>query len=40
MDIEEINVRYYSAQSSQSIQRSFSYALRREDLDAVIFSGP
>lgn len=40
MDVEEITVRYYSSQSSQTIQRSFSYGLCREDLDAVIFSGP
>ncbi|MFZ9736780.1 MAG: DUF3143 domain-containing protein [Prochlorotrichaceae cyanobacterium] len=40
MDIEEIVVRYHSSQSDQTVQRSFSYALCREDLDAVIFSGP
>ena len=40
MDIEDLVVRYYPGDGSDMIQRSFSYALRREDLDAAIFSGP
>lgn len=41
MDVEDILVRYRSLeQNGSQIQRSFSYALRREDLDAAIFAGP
>jgi len=41
MDVEDLIVRYRSLEASgQTVQRSFSYALRREDLEAAIFAGP
>jgi hypothetical protein len=41
LDIEQIIVRYLRAgENGQDIQRSFKYALTREDVERAVFSGP
>lgn len=41
MEIDCLIVRYLNAGADgQDIQRSFKYSLSRQDLEAVIFSGP
>ena len=41
LDTTSIVVRYLgAAESGQDLQRTFPYALSRQDLEAVIFSGP
>ena len=51
LDIEELTVRYHSANSSigqsssqmapgQSIYRTFKYSLSRQDIENAVFAGP
>ena len=41
LDVELIIVRYLQAgENGQDIQRSFKYALSRQDIERAIFSGP
>ncbi|NES01493.1 MAG: DUF3143 domain-containing protein [Okeania sp. SIO2F4] len=41
LDIDQLTVRYVDAGvDGTDIQRSFKYSLTRQDLEAVIFSGP
>lgn len=40
LEIEELTVRYFDAEESQNLSRSFKYSLSRQDIEDAVFSGP